>query len=332
MNPNQPNQEEKVFDTQKIIVISLCVILGVILVALGIVFIPKLFQKPSEPVTTTATTEAPVEETPKTPEKIDLQYVVDSWLGTQSNRANSEILLYDIDNDAIVARHNEDTSMYIASIYKMFVVYEGYYRVDHGIWDGTASVGLGNNYDGNPFSYNTCLDYAIRYSYSACAENLWSKIGHDSLQTIYNEKGFTNTNIQGITSSPSDLLKLYQMYWKHSDLSEASWEKIKDSMLNQSAPNNAYEIMRQNWRRGFPSGFNTATVYDKVGWWGNGSGSWYYYADASFVVFPETKNADGETVPERNYIMIVLTAKTDPSELIKLGRSIESAIKTADNY
>ena len=326
-------KKDRVFDTQKIIVIVLGVILAVILVALGIVFIPKLFeQKDEQPATTSTTTPAPVEETPKTPTKIDLQYTVDSWVGSQPNAKNSEVLIYDIDNDAIVARHNEDTPMYIASIYKMFVVYEGYYRVDHNIWDGEASVGLGKNYDGNQFTYNTCLDYAIRYSYSPCAENLWAKIGHDSLQAIYNEKGFKNTNIQGFSSSPSDLLKLYQMFWKHSDLSEASWEKIKDSMLNQTAPNNAYDNMKQNWRKGFPSGFATAKVYDKVGWWGDGNGHWNYYADASFVVFPETKNSDGETVPGRNYIMIVLTAKTDPSELVKLGRSIEAAVKTADKY
>ncbi|MBR1875241.1 hypothetical protein IJ798_02600 [Candidatus Saccharibacteria bacterium] len=326
-------KKDRVFDTQKIIVIVLGVTLAVILVALGIVFIPKLFeQKDEQPVTTSTATPAPVEETPKTPTKIDLQYTVDSWVGSQPNAKNSEVLIYDIDNDAIVARHNEDTKIRIESIYKMFVVYEGYYRVDHNIWNGTDSVGLGNNYDGKPFDYYTCLDYAIRYSYSPCAENLWVKIGRDNLQTIYNEKGFKSTSISGIISTPSDLLKLYQMFWKHSDLSDDSWERIKDSMLNQTAPKNAYDIMQQDWRKGFPSGFATAKVYDKVGWLGDGRGNWTYYSDASFLVFPETKNNDGETIPERHYIAIVLTQSTKPSELVKLGRSIETAIKTADKY
>lgn len=328
----QNQSEEKVFDTKKIVLTVFGIVLLVALVAVGIVFIPKLFEKSNEPVATTTTSSAPVEETPKTPEKIDLQLTVDKWLDTLSNRNNAGVMIYDIDNDAVVARYNEDTKIHIESIYKMFVVYEGYYRVDHGIWDGTASVGLGNNYDGKPFDYYTCLDYAVRYSYSSCAENLWLKIGKDSLQTIYNEKGFKNTSIAGTTSTPSDLVKLYQMFWKHSDLSDDSWERIKDSMLNQTAPNNAYSIMKQDWRRGFPSGFATAKVYDKVGWLGDGEGNWYYYADASFLVFPETKNNDGETVPERHYIAIVLTKSTKPAELVKLGRNIESAIKTADNY
>ena len=325
-------KEEKVFDIKKILLIVLGVVAGVAVIAVAIVFIPKLFEKTDEPVATSTAASAPEEETPKTPEKLDLQLVVDQWLDTQTSTANSEIMIYDLDNNEVVARHNEDKKMYIASIYKMFVVYEGYYRVDHNIWTASDSVGLGNNYDGKPMTYGNCLDYAIRYSYSPCAENLWAKIGHDNLQAIYNEKGYTGTDIQGITSTPSDLVKLYQQYYKHSDLSEESWEKIQDSMLNQTAPSNAFSAMQQDWRKGLPAGFTTAKVYDKVGWWGDGNGNWYYYADAAFLNFPETKNNDGETVPERNYIAIVLTAKTKPAELVKLGRNIESYIKTADNY
>ncbi|MDO4967618.1 MAG: serine hydrolase [Candidatus Saccharibacteria bacterium] len=325
-------QEEKVFDIKKIVLIVLGVVFLVVAVAAGIVFIPKLFEKPDEPVATTTATAEPEEEKPKTPEKINLQLTVDKWLDTLSDRKNAEVMVYDLDNEAIIARFQEDASIRIESIYKMFVVYEGYYRIDHGIWNKDDSVGIGKNYDGKPFTYAICLDYAVRYSYSPCAEALWSKIGHDQLQKIYNEKGFTGTNIQGITSTPSDLVKLYQMFWKHSDLSEDSWGAIKDSMINQDAPKNAYSAMQQNWRKGLPSGFATAKVYDKVGWWGDGNGHWNYYADAAFLNFPETTNNDGETVPERNYIAIVLTRSTDPSELVKLGRNIESAIKTADNY
>lgn len=328
----KPEKEDKVFDGKKIALSVSGTTLLVVIVSVLTVFLMNNMNKQNETTRgdVTAVVDEPEEE--KTPEKISLQLTVDKWLDTLSNRNNAEVMIYDLDNSDVVARYNEDKSIYIASIYKMFVAYEGYYRIDHGVWNADDAVGLGNNYDGKPMTYGNCLDYAIRYSYSPCAENLWSKIGHDSLQSIYNEKGFTGTNIQGITSTPSDLVKLYQMFWKHSDLSEESWEKIQDSMLNQTAPSNAFSAMKQDWRKGFPSGFSAASVYDKVGWWGDGNGNWYYYADAAFVTFPETKDSDGEKVPERNYIMIVLTQNTKPEELVKLGRNIESAVKAADNY
>ncbi len=332
---SQPKQE-KVFNAKKIVGIVLVVVLVVVLVAAGIVFAIKKLNgnNSSNSNNQNNTPTTPVEpEEPKTPEKIDFQLITDQWITTQGNSANFEVMIYDLDNSEIVARHNEDKPMYIASIYKMFVAYEGYYRIDHNIWDGNGTYGLGKDIEGNQFTRSKCLDYMIRYSYSPCAETMWNEIGHDKLQAIYNEKGYKNTNIAGITSTPSDLVKLYREYYKHTDLTDESWEKIQDSMLNQEAPRGAASVYAQDWRKGLPAGFSTAKVYDKVGWWGDGKGNWYYYADAAFVTFPEAKDKDtGKTRPERHYIVIVLTKSSNPAEIVKFGRKIEETVKTTDNY
>ena len=327
-------KKEKVFNVKKIIITVLVVVLLAGAAAVGITFLLNNAQNNSEQKPSDSEQPA-VEPEPEitTPEKIDLQLTVDQWLVTQASKDNSGIVIFDIDNNEVVARHNEDKKIYIASIYKMFVAYEGYYRIDRGLWNGEDTYAIGKDIDGNQFTKSKCLDYMIRYSYSPCAETMWSEIGHDKLQSIYNEKGFLNTNISGIESTPSDLVKLYKLFYRHTDLSEESWEKIQDSMLNQEAPKTASSAYTQNWRQGFPSGFSTAKVYNKVGWLGDGGGTWNYYADAAFVNFPETVDRDtGAKRPERHYIMIVLTQKTNPANLVQLGRKIEETIKTADNY
>lgn len=329
--PGNPTGKEKIFDTKKIVGAVLGTIVGVVVIAGGIVFALQYFNKPqsgtAEP-TTTATEEP--EPEPTVPDKIDLQLTLNQWVTTQT-AANSGVVIYDLDNNDVVARHNEDKKFRIESIYKMFVAYEGYYRIDHDIWKETDKALNWNSYDGSPYTISLCLDHMIRYSFSSCAENIWQRIGQKKLQEIYDEKGYKNTSIANLTSTASDLTKLYQQYWAHTDLSEKSWSSIKDSMLNQVAPKTAGAVYTSNWRQGLPSGFATAKVYDKVGWYGDGR--WYYYDDAAFLEFPEVaKNRDGEKKLARHYIMIVLTQDTNPKELVKLGRKVEEAIKTADNY
>ena len=327
----QMPQKEEVFNKKKIIGGVLGGIFGVVAVAAGIVGLLQFINRAKdEPVATPTTTVTPEPE-PTTPEKIDLQNVVDQWVDTQKNTKNSGIIIYDIDNDAIVARHNEDDKFRIESIYKMFVAYEGYYRIDNKQWSAEDRVLNWNDFNGKPYTLSLCLDHMIRYSYSSCAERVWNMIGHDVLDATYKEKGYTGTSISGITSTPTDLMKLYQQFWKHTDLSEESWKKIQDSMLNQSAPKTASEAYTKNWRQGLPSGFATALVYNKVGWLGGDR--WYFYDDAAFVNFPEVEsNRAKEKKLARNYIVIVLTKDTDSKELVKLGRQIEAAVKAADNY
>lgn len=328
--PGNPTGKEKIFDTKKIIGVVVAAIFGVIILAVIITLVINLINKPKggdKPVNP----ENPGGNEVGTPEKVDLQLAVDQWLTSQPQAANSAIIIYDIDNDEIVARHNETEKFGIDTIYQMFVAYEGYYRIDHDMLDGTGVYQIGNDFEGKPYTRKHCLDYMIRFSYTPCSEIMLNEIGFDNLQAAYNERGFKDTVIAQAISTPSDLMKLYQMYWKHTDLKKDSWTKIQESMLNQVAATKD-PIYAQNWRMGMPSGFATALVYNKVGMYGVGT-TWVRFSDASFIVFPEVEaNKDGETKPARHYISIVLTKDTSPQEIVKLGRKVEEAVKKADNY
>lgn len=323
--------KESLFDTKKIVGVVFGAIIGVIVLAVGIVLVMSLIVKPGENGNNGGGTNIGNNDDNK-PQKIDLQLATDQWLTSQPASNNSAILIYDIDNDEIVARHNEDVAMRIESIYKMFVAYEGYYRVDHDMLDKDVVLPIANDYEDKPYTVSKCLDHMIRYSYSPCAEILANQFGWENLQASFNEQGFKNTNIHGVTSTASDLLKLYQMYWKHNDLHDSSWDKIQESMINQTAATDNV-IYNRNWRAGLPSGFSAAKVYNKTGFLSLDGQVYNFYDDASFVVFPEVEsNKAGEKVPERHYIMIVLTKDTSPKEIVKLGRKLEEAVKTADNY
>lgn len=329
--------KEKIFDAKKIAGVVIGGVIGVIVLAIGIVFIIQALTN-NKPAVNPDGPDNPGSGEVGKPEEISLQLALNEWLTEQPASNDSGVLVYDIDHDSIVARHNEDNAMWIGNLYQMFIAYEGYYRLNHEALEGSATLPIGNDFEGKPYTISHCLDYMIKFSYLPCSEILANMFGWDNLQASFNEQGFKNTNIHGLTSNASDLLKLYQMYWKHNDFDEKTWNIIQDSLFAQTAATQD-PVYAQNWRKGLPSGFSTAMVYNKTGFYSNDGkdmtdstklyGAWN---DAAFVVFPEVENKDGVIKPERHYIIIVTTKNTKPQEVVKLGRKFEDAVKSADNY
>lgn len=241
-------------------------------------------------------------EEPETPEEetfalIDFQPIVDEWAGSVSGHRS--VLMYDIENDTLVGSYNPEEAYSTASLYKLFVVYEGYRRIENGQWSA-------NDYAGSTGrTILDCLDLAIRESYSPCAETLWSMIGHAELDRIISEEfGITNSNISGLTSNPFDILAIMKLFYTHPDFNnEELVARMKDSFLNQP-------ITTYNWRQGLPSGFSSNTnVYNKVGWdWGGTR--WNIYHDAAIIEFPEQN---------RHYIVVVMTNFVSHTDIARLG-------------
>ena len=109
----------------------------------------------------------PSEDNPK-PNKIDLQPIVDNWANTTGG--TKSVLIYDLDRAETVGQYNTEQNLNTASLYKLFVVYEGYRRVQNGVWNREDRA----NYLGETII--ECLDLAIRESNSTCAEPLDSNI------------------------------------------------------------------------------------------------------------------------------------------------------------
>ncbi len=235
------------------------------------------------------------------PQKIDFQPIVDEWVSDVNG--NKSVIVYDLDLDELVGVYNPDETYNTASLYKLFVVYEGYKRLENGEWQADSPAGH------TGYSILECLDLAIRESNSSCAETLWSMIGRDNMDKIVkNDFKIMDTSISDLSSNPNDILKMMQIFYQHEDIiDEKLVETMKDSFLNQ--PKTEYD-----WRQGLPRGFLRANVYNKVGWDYNPNGYWNIYHDAAIVEFPEQA---------RHYIVIVMSNRVDFKDISKFGSMIE---------
>lgn len=277
--------------------------------AVSIYFVLSYFlnkNTPSETNTAIVEPESEPEPEPEVvlPDKIDFQPIVDEW--AQSVGGNRSVLIYDLDRDEVAGEYNTKEGYGTASLYKLFVVYEGYRRLQSGEWQADEPAGS------TGYTILKCLDLAIRESYSPCAETLWAKIGQSNLDGIIeNDFKITNSTISKLVSNPEDIMKMMKIFYERPEITDASLvDVMKDSFLNQ--PTTTY-----NWRQGLPSGFSKAKVYNKVGWDFNpNTNSWNIYHDAAIVEFPEQN---------RHFIVVVMTNQVPYQQISKLGSMIEES-------
>ena len=282
----------------------LAVLIATLTVVIWLLFIPLTEKNPEQNTETEANESASEfsENTETEVQKIDFQPTIDEWV--KNVGGNKSILVYDLERDEIVGSYNAAESYNTASLYKLFVVYEGYRRLESGEWQ-TEDVAGSTGY-----TILECLDLAIRESYSPCAETLWEYIGHAELdEIIKNEFKITNSDLSHLISNTEDITDMMKIFYNHTDIIDGQLiAQIKDSMLVQ--PSTTY-----NWRQGLPSGFSKANVYNKVGWDYNPDGGyWNIYHDTAIVEFPEE---------DRHFIVTVMTNKIPYQKIRQLGTEIE---------
>lgn len=243
----------------------------------------------------------------KLPAKIDFQSVVESWAAEAGGKKS--VVIYDLDRDETVGKYNADATYNTASLYKLFVVYEGYRRIENGAWQRTDPAGQTGK------TILQCLDLAIRESNSPCAETLWSLIGHAALdEIIVQDFKITDSNISALLSTPTDIAKMMRIFYEHPDVKDAELvATMQDSFLNQP-------VTTDDWRKGLPSGFPAdVKVYNKVGWDWNGK-SWNVYHDAAIVEFPEQN---------RHFVVVVMTSEVKNKKIAELGTLISDTVKSS---
>jgi beta-lactamase class A len=221
----------------------------------------------------------------------ELQSIIDNWVVEVGG--TSSVVISDIDNN-ILAAHRSDEVYFAASIYKLYVAYAGYQQVDAGLVDPNELYVNGN-------TRAECLDLMIRDSDSPCAEKLWNEIGKIELNNQLKTYGIINTSMTGITTTAADAAIMLSRIERGEGLSDESRVAYLSSMKDQDAL----------YRRGLPSGFSNAIVYNKVGW--NELKEWH---DTAIVEFP-----DGQKL-----IVSVFTENVGYSNISKLGSTIESAL------
>lgn len=262
----------------------------------------------TKPTTDEKQPEIPVEPEPEPepeiilPDAINFQPVIDSFVN--STTGNRSVIIYDLDRDEIAGQYNTTEVYNTASLYKLFVVYEGYRRIESGQWSANDIVYAGK-------TTLDCLDLAIRESYSPCAETLWNIIGHAELDSIItNDYGIVDSSISSLLSNPNDILSIMKMFYTHKDFNNPELiTRMKDSFLVQP-------ITTYNWRQGLPSGFTHANVYNKVGWDFNPNGNyWNIYHDTAVVEFPEQ---------DRHFIIVVMTNRVPFQKIREFGTNFEN--------
>jgi len=303
------NKRKTIKKQQRILYFATLIILIVIIIIGGVYIINYLKSKeitPS-PITTEQTNETS-KKTEKKEEKIksiNFQPIIDEW--ANSVGGNKSIVIYDLDRNEIAGSYNTKEEYRTASLYKLFVVYEGYRRVQRNEWDKNATVGATGH------TVLECLDLAIRESYSPCAETLWYMIGQAELDSIIvSDFGIKNSDISHLISNTEDILEIMKIFYEHTEITDQDLiNQMKDSFLNQ--PITAY-----NWRQGLPSGFSKANVYNKVGWEYNPDKKyWEIYHDAAIIEMPEIN---------RHFIVVVMTNYIDYNKIKQFGKMIEQQL------
>lgn len=259
------------------------------------------------------------------PAFINLQPTVDAWLKNTSAKVG--LMIYDLDNNRVAASYQPNKIFNIASIYKLFFVYDGYRQIESGAVKANSHYTTTSDYRTGNYTYEKCLDLMIRESYNGCADKMRSdKHAFARVEALIDELNLKNTSNGGLSSTAADITELLKLYYKHPDLSDENWQKITDSMLNQPATKIDADTT-YDWRQGLPAGFsNQAQVYDKVGWaWNEANKIWDTYADAAIVEFPNQT---------RHYTIVVLTSNLPgrkPQTISNLGTRIEDAVLNTDN-
>lgn len=245
----------------------------------------------------------PEVEEPEKPMEVDFQGVVDDWAGSAGGRKG--VIIYDLDLEKTVGEYDADVSFQTASLYKLFVVYAGYLKVQNGEWDGADKV----SWTGDTIL--ECLDLAIRESNSPCAEGLWTMFGPKTLDAAVQEwLEVPDFTVNNLTASPREIMKIMKMFYEHKEITDAGLvAQMKDSFLNQP-------VTEYDWRQGLPRGFSEAVkVYNKVGWaWNADAKKWDVYDDAAILEFTSEK---------RNYIVVVMTSGVTYQQIRALGTRIE---------
>ena len=221
----------------------------------------------------------------------NLQSTLDEWVSSAGGKTS--VFITDADGN-MLASHQEAVEYFTASIYKLYVAYIGYQKIDDGTYSLKEPYLTGK-------TRGQCLDAMIRDSDSPCGEKMWDEFGKQAVTENMRSLGLTNTSLVTLTTSAKDASIVLQKIQTGEGLSKQSQAAFLDSMKTQDS----------RYRRGLPSGFSELTVFNKVGW--NLSKEWH---DAAIVRLP-----DGRAVT-----VSVFTENVGYQKIAQLGTSLEQKL------
>lgn len=226
------------------------------------------------------------------------QEAVDIWLSSYRH-GNVGVEVFDVNSGMVIASYQANVQMRPRSLYKLFYYYDAYAEVTAGHDDLSQEYEDGKTLGG-------CLDAIIRSSNNPCAEKMYNdSVRAARVAQLIQRLGLAGTRADGLMTTAHDVSTLLQYYYAHPEWSEEVWARFRESALNQPYA----------YRKGLPSGFTMAAVYNKVGF-GTDEAGVSVYNDAAMV----------ETAGGGRYIVVVMTTQTDYMTIRALGALLEQVM------
>lgn len=287
----------------KILFIIIFTTVGVISLSFGIVYLMKyLNEQIAKPEQT--------EQITKQFKKFNLQPTLDRWLSTQVSKKNSSILIYDLNNQEIIARNNDFSQNNSLGLENLFLAYQIYTKIDQNAIkkDKLLTVGA------EQISVDNCLSKILQENYPGCAAALISEIGENNLKQFLKDQSYTNTNFTSHLTNTADLLSLSKRLNTHPDFSEQLWQEFKTKLTPQD-----------NSKNPLLTGFSKLTVYGLFGSQTNDvTNANLSYPLFNNLYFLETKQEDPKD--RQTFVLIFLASDIDAASLIELAKNLEAAI------
>lgn len=221
----------------------------------------------------------------------ELKKTLINWDNALSGVASVVVL---DENGTELASINKDRSYFAASIYKLYVAYFGYQKIDAGLADPDEQYINGH-------TRMECLDLMIRESDSPCAEKMWVELGKQNLTDQLVELGVVGTSMTNIRTRADNAAAMLALISQGEGLSQASQQAFLESAEGQ--------VYRDSLNKGFS---DRVTVYNKIGF-----RDLIEYHDVAII----------ETSDGRRFILAVLTEQVGTRNIASLGTRIEGIIQ-----
>lgn len=218
-----------------------------------------------------------------------LQSLVSYWAQTHGGKYG--ITLKDV-SGSIVASHNGNVQFTSASIYKMYLAYVVYGKVESGSMSLSEATSIGSN-------VGTCIDAMIVRSDNTCAVALGNSVGWQSNNALLHAKGYGSTSLVSgnhLTTSNNTTDLLMNLY--KGSFNNAEHRAALLSMMN-----------RQIYRSGIPAGSKGSSVANKVG-------------------FLDGLNHDAAIIyhPKGTYVLTVLSSGSSFAQISDLAKQISDVM------
>lgn len=287
----------------KILFIIIFTTVGVISLSFGIVYLMKyLNEQIAKPEQTTQIT--------KQFKKVNLQPTLDRWLSTQVSKKNSSILIYDLNNQEIIARNNDFSQNNSLGLENLFLAYQIYTKINQNAIKKDKLLTVGTE----QISIDNCLSKILQENHPGCAAALVSEIGENNLNQFLKDQSYTNTNFTSHLTNTADLLSLSKRLNTHPVFSEQLWQEFKTKLTPQD-----------NSKNPLLTGFSKLTVYGLFGSQTNDvTNANLSYPLFNNLYFLETKQEDPKD--RQTFVLIFLASDIDAASLIELAKNLEAAI------